>query len=117
QIEGTAFWTGQRHELSADRMHGEVGNLAQTRKFAVQSRVQDSRDAEWDEFARADKENLSAEQANIWDRAVPMFRSRPDADGELQRGTRRGSEERMPDRQRFASPEHYQTGADQLKNN
>ncbi|MEM1037778.1 MAG: conjugal transfer protein TraG N-terminal domain-containing protein [Pseudomonadota bacterium] len=111
QIEGTAFWTGQRHEMSVDRMHGEVGNLAQTRKFAVQSRVQDSRDAEWDEFARSDPNAMPTKHGDLWrkGRRIPGI-GRPEANGAAQRA----DEERMPDNQTFDNSDHYRTGEERL---
>ena len=117
QIAGTAYWTGQRHELTVDRLSGRNEDLAQTRKFATQARVQDSRDAEWDEFAQSDREGMSAERGNLWDRARIIPGTRPRANGTIQRGSGPGSEERMPDRQSFGSSEHYRTGADQLEKN
>ena len=114
QIEGTAYWTGQRHEQSVAAMRGDDEELARLRKLTVQSRVQDSRDAEWDEFARQDPDEMSEDEANSWRKAkrFPGVGGAP-ADGASQRGPGAFSEERMPDNQPFGA-EHYETGADRL---
>lgn len=120
QIEGTKEWTGRRHEMSIARQQGNEEELAQLRKFTVQSRVQDSRDAEWDEFARRDPDDMSPEEANIWRKSkrFPGVLGAP-VDGERQRGTGWLSEERMPDEQSFdgALSAHQKTGAERLDQN
>ena len=106
--------------MSIARQQGNEEELAQLRKFTVQSRVQDSRDAEWDEFARRDPDDMSPEEANIWRKSkrFPGVLGAP-VDGERQRGTGWLSEERMPDEQSFdgALSAHQKTGAERLDQN
>lgn len=116
QIEGTQEWTGRRHEMSIARQQGDEEELARLRKLTVQSRVQDSRDREWDEFARGEPDRMSTEEANIW-RKSKRF---PGIGGAQTNGEKqRMEEERMPDRQSFggALNTHLETGADRIDQN
>lgn len=114
QIEGTREWTRLRHEMSLGRQSGDTEELARLRKLTTQSRVQDSRDSEWDEFASGDRSERSDEEQRIWEksRRVPGIGPAP-VDGL----TQRLDEERMPDRQSFGDGDssHYETGAERIK--
>ncbi|WP_031555833.1 conjugal transfer protein TraG N-terminal domain-containing protein [Parvularcula oceani] len=112
QIEGTQAWTGNRHEVAVAKSTGNAEELAQLRKFTVQARVQDGRDAEWDAFARSEPDEMPEKHGEIWRKAkrLPGIGGAP-ANGDWQRRT----EDRMPDEQPLANDDHYQTGADRLE--
>ncbi|MEM9093955.1 MAG: conjugal transfer protein TraG N-terminal domain-containing protein, partial [Pseudomonadota bacterium] len=111
QIRGTQNWTGQRHEMSVARLSGKEEELAQLRKLTVQSRVQDSRDAEWDAFAGSDPNSMDEKSRGIWEKGRRLTGvGGVRADGEDQRV----EENRMPDQNAFSEASHYRTGAERL---
>ncbi|MEM9838019.1 MAG: conjugal transfer protein TraG N-terminal domain-containing protein [Pseudomonadota bacterium] len=99
-------------QTMVERSSQDQSRAGQLRKFTVQSRVQDSRDGEWDEFARGEPDEMPDDYANVWRKSKPLpgIGSAP-VDGSLQRQ----AEERMPSDQ-LLSPtrEHYETGAERL---
>ena len=114
QIEGAQHWTAQRHEMARARNAGDTEELAQLRKFSTQARVQDSRDAEWDEFARSDPNQMPEKHGDIWRKSkrMPGIGGAP-VDGEEQRW----HEDRMPDSQDFGTASHYRTGEERMNQN